>query len=59
MGLKGVYLFDYQLKEISKLVLKHEDILVGRDSKMGEHVEYKNVDDSIMQSHGVNNSISL
>ena len=52
-------LCDDQLKEISNFALKHEDILVGRNSNLYENFEDKNVDDFFMQPRGVNNDSSI
>ena len=39
--------------------MKHEDLLVGRNSNLYENFEDKNVDDFFMQPHGVNNDSSI
>ena len=52
-------LCDDQLKEISNSALKHEDLLVGRNSNLDENFEDKNVDDFFMQPRGVNNDSSI
>ena len=59
MGLKGLFICNDQLKEILKSTLKHEYLLVGRNSSLDENFENNNVDDSVMQLPYVKNTISI